>query len=320
MAVRPDIAITRRAALGGALAASIVPARARARLAYDLRPRQVASGLWMVEGAPEYFSMENGGAIVNVVMLETDAGMIVVDTGPSLRYGEALRQTALQTTGRGVAAVILTHHHPDHFLGNMAFDGIPIHALPETRALIGTNAEDYSDALYRLLGDWMRGTEIVPPTADVAASSITFGGRVLRLLPLGGHSEADLALIDVATGVVIAGDLAFLDRAPTTPDADLARWHGSLDTLEALEAAAIVPGHGPFDPAGASLSQTRAYLDWLDQTLRDAAEQGLDMVEIIDLPIPHRFAALGAQPQEFHRSVSHLYPDIETEILPLLNR
>ena len=137
-------------------------------------------------------------------------------------------------------------------------------------------------------------------------------------MPLQGHTEADLAILDVETGTLIAGDLAFLDRAPTTPDADIELWKESIGELESLNAAAIVPGHGPFDRTGESLRQTRAYLEWLDKTLREAADAGLDMVEVMELPLPDVYAALGAQPQEFHRSVSHLFPDIETEVLPLL--
>ena len=84
-----------------------------------------------------------------------------------------------------------------------------------------------------------------------------------------------------------------------------------------MDAAAILPGHGPLDRTGASLKQTTAYLEWLEKTLRTAADQGLDMVEIQALPMPAKFAAMGAMPQEFHRSVSHLFPDIELEALPL---
>ena len=310
--------LTRRTVVAGLGAAIASPALPRARLAYDLAPAQVGPGIWMVEGAREYFSMENGGAIVNVTMIETDDGLVIFDTGSSLKYGEALRQVALQTTGRTPAAVILTHHHPDHFFGNMAFQDLAIHSLGETADRVRTNGDTYSDAMYRILGDWMRGTEVVPPNQAVPVGDFKIGGRSFRTLPLSGHTEADLAILDVETGTLIAGDLAFLDRAPTTPDADIAAWKESIGELERLNAAAIVPGHGPFDRTGESLRQTRAYLDWLQATLRDAAESGLDMVEVMELPLPEKFAALGAQPREFERSVSHLFPDIEAEVLPLL--
>lgn len=310
--------LTRRTTLAGLAATLAIPAQATNRLAYDLVPVEIARGVWMIEGARDYFSMQNGGAIVNITMLDTDAGLLVIDTGPSLRYGEALRQIASQLTGRGIAGVILTHHHPDHFFGNMAFQDLPIRALSITDKFARLHGDGYSDAMYRILGDWMRGTEVVPPNQSLPADEITIGARRLKLFPLAGHTEADLAILDTETGTLIAGDLAFYERAPTTPDADLAVWRESLDFMEGLNAAAIIPGHGPVDQTGASLTQTRSYLEWLDQTLRAGVDSGLDMVEVMDQPLPPEFAALGAQPQEFQRSVAHLFPDLETELLPLL--
>ena len=311
--------LTRRTAVGLLGAALTVPAQARARLSYDLAPKSVADGIWMIEGATDYFSMENGGAIVNCAILEGDDGLIVVDTGPSRRYGEAMLDTLVQLSGKPVATVINTHHHPDHFFGNQVFEGVPIRALSETGALAAEQGEGFSDNMYHILGDWMRGTEVVPPTQSLPHGDLMLAGRELRVLPLAGHTAADLALLDIKTGVLIAGDLAFLDRAPTTPSADLETWRASLDVLNGIEAAAVIPGHGPFDPALSSLAQTRAYLDWIEGALRGAADEGLDMVEVMGLPLPDSFAAMGAQPEEFYRSVSHLFPAIESDALPLLD-
>ena len=140
---------------------------------------------------------------------------------------------------------------------------------------------------------------------------------MLGALPLSGHTEADLALLDRETGTLIAGDLAFLDRAPTTPSADLGLWRDSLDLMEGVEASGVIPGHGPLDQTGKAIRQTRAYLDWLDKTLRDAAARGYDMVEIMHFDMPAEYASMGAMPEEFHRSVAHLYSEIEREIMPM---
>ena len=305
-------------AVGGVIATSSLPMSVHAApLSYDLGPVQVADGIWMIEGRTEYFSTENGGAIVNCALIETDSGIVIVDTGPSRKYGEALLDLARGLNGRGVAGVMITHHHPDHFFGNQVFADKPIHALPETRALAASQGDGFADNMYRLLGDWMRGTEPVPPNTDVASSVISIGGRTLETLPLSGHTGADLAILDQKTGLLIAGDLAFLNRAPTTPHADLPTWRAALAVLEETKASAILPGHGPLDTSGTSLSQTRDYLDWLEATLKQAAVDGLDMVEIMDQPLPDRFASMGAMPQEFHRSIAHLYPAIERDTLPL---
>lgn len=312
--------ITRRtglAMIGGGIAAASLPAFAPARTReFDLRPVEIADGVWMIEGKREYFSDENGGNIVNSVLVETQAGVIVVDTGSSLKHGEALRRVAGALGPGSIAAVVNTHHHPDHFFGNQVFADRPIHALAGTAEAATAQGDAFSDNLYRLLGDWMRGTEPTPPNAILTTGSLEIGGRRLRVMPLSGHTAADLALLDEKTGVLIAGDLAFLDRAPTTPHADLAQWRKSIRELEALQASGVVPGHGPFDTQGRAFAQTLDYLDWLEATLRSSAEEGLDMVEIMNLPMPERFASMGANPEEFRRSVVHLFPAMERASLP----
>lgn len=314
---------TRRAALGmaaglaGALAAP--RAFAAARDPYALAPVQVADGLWMIEGAREIFTPENGGAIVNVAILETEAGAVVVETGVSRRYGEALRRVAEGLSPRGVAMAIVTHHHPDHSFGGQAFADRPVKALGDSIAAFDEHAGAYADSLYRMVGDHMRGTEPVPPSEALGGEALSVGGRDFALFALGGHTQADLALLDRRTGTLLAGDLAFLDRAPATPDADLPRWRDSLAVLEGLGAGGILPGHGPFDRTGESLRQTRAYLDWLEATLTGAAEAGLSMAEADALPLPAEWAAMGAQPREFSRSVAHLYPALERAALRKLD-
>lgn len=311
---------TRRSVLGAAALALAAPrAFAQPRQSYDLTPLPVADGVWMVAGATEYFTRANGGAIVNIVLIKGDTGLILIDSGPSRRYGEALALMARQLDLRGVSAVVNTHHHPDHFFGNQVFAARPILALGPTIAAAAAEGDALSDNMYRLLGDWMRGTELVPPTQAIGGGDIRIDGREVLALPLSGHTVADLAVLDRATGTLVAGDLVFHDRAPTTPSADLPLWHAALDTLDAAASARLVPGHGPLDTTRAAVAQTRAYLHWLEDTLRAAARQGLDMVEIMALPLPEDFAAMGAQPGEFHRSVAHLFPDIERQELPRAN-
>ena len=313
--------ITRRtglAMLAASAALGVVPslpATAAARL-YELTPQKVGDGIWMVEGSRDYFSPGNGGAIVNCVLVETRAGMVVIDTGSSRLYGEALRSVAGRLGTGGIAAVVNTHHHPDHFFGNQVVADRPIHALAGTATHARQEGDDFADNLYRMLGDWMRGTEPAPPTDILQSGVLEIGGRRFRLFPLSGHTGADLALLDERTGTLIAGDLAFLDRAPTTPHADLKEWRTSIGQLQAQEASLVIPGHGPADRERRSLAQTLDYLDWLEASLDRAAEEGLDMMEVMQTPLPERFAAMGAMPGEFERSVVHLYPEIERARLP----
>ncbi|MGU9855549.1 quinoprotein relay system zinc metallohydrolase 1 [Pseudomonas sp. LF245] len=293
---------------------------AMADMDYALKPRQIAEGTWLLEGSTDNFAKANGGNIVNVAFIVTDAGVVVIDTGPSRRYGEALRQAIASVTSKPVIQVLLTHHHPDHALGNQAFKDVPIGALADTTKLLHEQGDSMAENLYRMVGDWMRGTEVVLPTEVLEPGVRSFGNHDLRLLALTGHTGADLAILDQSTGVLFAGDLVFYQRALTTPNSPgLAAWLADITTLQGLPWTLVVPGHGPIATDAQPFEQMRDYLTWLDQLLRDGAANGSDMTEMIRSPIPERFAAISLSRYELIRSVSHLYPRYEREQMhPLL--
>lgn len=286
---------------------------------YGLQAQRVADEVYVFIGRDEDFSTVNGGNIVNTGFIVTVAGLVVIDSGPSLRYGQQMQRAMRKVSWVAPLQVFNTHHHPDHFLGNQAFAGTPIVALEATRQGIAAEGNVFAENLYRLSGDWMKGTESMTPTASIAPGRHTIAGRTLRLLALNGHTESDLAIYDETSGVLFAGDLVFNNRAPTTPHARIERWLASLDTLEAITResgfSAIVPGHGAIARDAAPIRQTRAWLSWLDQAMRQAAADGLDLNEVLARPLPAEFAGMAVGVREYRRSVGHLFPAAEQEAL-----
>jgi quinoprotein relay system zinc metallohydrolase 1 len=287
-----------------------------AALKYDLQPLQIAKDTWLLEGSTENFSMANGGNIVNVAFIVGTDGVILIDTGISRRYGEALRAAIASVTDKPVALVINTHHHPDHAFGNQAFQDVPIAALADTRRLLQEQGPAFLDNMYRTLGDWMRGTEILLPQRELEGDTLEVAGRRLRLLHLRGHTGADLALLDETSGVLFAGDILFYQRALTTPQSPgLDVWLADLDRLQALDFSLLVPGHGPVSHDHRPIAQMRDYLGWLDGLLRDGVRSGQTMNEVMSAPIPARFAGISLTRYELIRTVTHLWPRYEAEVL-----
>ncbi len=307
---------------GGAIAqapSDALPGADAARLDYRLAPRQIAADTWVIEGAVEDFSRANGCNIINTGFIATPAGTLVINTGPSRRYGEQQRQALQRTTPHAAIQVLNLNLHPDYFLGNQAWQDVPTQALAGTIAGQRAEGKAYEDNLFRLCGDWMQGSEHRPATQAVEPGRWQLGGHRIELLRLSGHTADDLVLIDHDSGVLFAGGLVFADRVPTTPHADIGRWLASLEQIEQLVRThgirTLVPSHGPVRRGLDGIQQTRDWLQWLQATLRDSAGRGLDLAEVIRLPIPPRFATWAAQPAEFIRSVHQLYPAYERQAL-----
>ncbi|WP_096700610.1 quinoprotein relay system zinc metallohydrolase 1 [Magnetospirillum sp. 15-1] len=278
---------------------------------YGLSPEKVAPDTYVFVGRAENFSSANGGNIVNTGFIVTKTGVVVIDTGPSLLYGREMRDAIARVTPLPVIRVINTHLHPDHIFGNQAFADVGIEALPATIRGEETQAKAFADNMYRMVGPWMQGTEPLLPARPIPRAVQTVGGHRLEMIAVSGHTDADLMVLDHATGVLFASDMAFLDRAPTTPHADVAAWVAALDEMAKLPFRILIPGHGRPDKEGRAIRQTRDWLVWLDATLDTAAADGLEMTEVMARPIPDRFAGIALAREEFVRSVSHLYPRLE---------
>ncbi len=311
----------------GLVAQSPPPVVNLAKLDYGLKARALADGVYVVEGAVDDFALANGCNIINTGFITTGAGVLVINTGVSRRYGEQLRALIKRTTAEPVLQVIHLNLHPDYFLGNQAFADVPILATTTTRAGMAREAKAYEDNLYRLCGDWMKGTEAKLPTQSIGPGPLRIGQREFELREWRGHTDSDLVLVDKTSGVAFVGGLVFADRVPTTPHADPRAWLRSLDAMVAapsssgasaaggLTLATVVPSHGPVHDGQRGLQQTRAYLQWLDSSFGRWAGQGWEMNEVLRATPPEPFARWAAWPAEYTRNVAHLYPRYERAAL-----
>ena len=278
----------RLAALGLALARPLARASAGEP---ELRPAEVAQGIYALIGATGEAGPENGGRIGNSGFLVGPDGTIVVNTGSSYAHGRQLIELAERTGGRPVVLAVLLQPLQEFVMGSAAFAerGIPVLAHAATAQLVTARCDTCLANLKRLLGeDALRGTRVLRPTQTIAASQTRrVAGRALRLWHPGwAATPGDLVLVDEASGVAFAGALVSVHRIPELRDADLAGWRRALHALERLPVRRLVPGYGPVTDLGA-LEPQRAYFDALEQQARTLLESGaslLDAAQDPDLP------------------------------------
>jgi quinoprotein relay system zinc metallohydrolase 1 len=298
----------------------VVNSVAASNLDYKLQAKQIAKDTYVFEGANDDFSRANGCNIINTGFIVTSDGVVVINTGVSKLYGEQQRQAIAKVTNKKIKLVLNLNLHPDYFLGNQAYADVPVAALSASIQGMKEEGASYTDNLYRICGDWMSATESKPATQVIQPGpmSVSDANHQLELIQFNGHTAADLVLWDKTTGVVFAGGLVFADRVPTTPHANISEWLKSLETVSkwntSKQIKALVPSHGPYGKGLEGIEQTKEYLTWLDQSFKNAALQGMDISEVLRLPVPYKFRGFAALKPEYLRNVTHLYPSYEKEI------
>lgn len=248
---------------------------------------EIAPGTFVYRAPYELIAADNDGAIANMSLVVGSEAAAVIDTGNSRLAGERMRAAVRAVTDRPIRYVINTHMHPDHVLGNAAFEGqgIVFVAHRKMPRALSVRAETYLAQVERMLGPAAEGTRIVlPETLVDTRMELDLGGRrlVLDAHPT-AHTDNDLTVFDSATGTWFLGDLLFVGHIPTL-DGSLKGWLKLLDALVARPGIArAVPGHGPASVEWpAASADERRYLEILRDDVRRLIAEGRSMGQAAD--------------------------------------
>lgn len=247
--------------------------------------RQLSKHVWMIFSPDGFPTPENQGMMCNLSFIDTPKGLVAVDTGASVQIGEMAIRQLKKTLKKPVVAIINTHYHGDHFLGNQAFveayGEMPIHAHAGTIEQIkGMEGNTWRRLMEQWTNQATMGTKVVPPTVAVDhGQELKFGDVVLRLHHYGkAHTPSDICVEVVGDGLTCVGDVAMNGRIANMDDGS---YVGTLKAYAALEkntkTKIWLPGHGE---AGAGVLQwNRELFAGIYESCVKAVEAGQPMEE-----------------------------------------
>lgn len=207
-----------------------------------------------------------GPGSVNTWWIEASGGVVIVDAQRQLGQAADLAR-AVAASGEPVAAILLTHPHPDHVGGlpalRHAFPDAPIAASARTAEVMRTDEGGVLALARSFLGDDF-AAELPEPTLILPDRGV---------LDLAGlrfdHFEAGLgetrcATVFVASGVGAAfvGDVAANGMTPWLAEGHSAAWLEQIERAAALLPPGVTayPGHGAAAPAEVLLPARRDYI------------------------------------------------------------
>lgn len=240
-------------------------------------------------------------ADVNVSLVGGHDGLLVVDTYASTRAAQEVLDDVRRLGAGPVTAVVNTHAHWDHVLGNHAFreryGALPIHAHENAAAATEPAFRELQDRVRDAADDPHReellATEVAPADRTFSSAvALDLGDRLVELVHPGrGHTDGDLVVSVPDASVLLAGDLVEESGPPAYgSDCWPMDWPLSLDIVLGLLPAGgtVIPGHGvPVDRS--FVEEQRNAIGLVAEAIRDLATRRVPLEEApgaVDWPFP----------------------------------
>jgi glyoxylase-like metal-dependent hydrolase (beta-lactamase superfamily II) len=181
------------------------------------------------------FPVSDEGAFVNAYLVETESGVVAVDSLLTVSESRALR-AGVEALDKPLLAVLLTHSHPDHYAGLaelVAGENVPIIAPQGVIDVIVRDDPLKDQILGPMFGDEWPATRTFPNTPIADGESLTFDDAVFTVIDLGpSESPHDSPwILGTDEQIVFLGDQVYGRKHCFLADGFYEQWLENIETL-----------------------------------------------------------------------------------------
>lgn len=224
----------------------------------------------------------NDGFGVTSTIIYGDTDAMLVDAQFTLSNAHRL-VAELMELKRDLKFIYLTHLHPDHYLGLEVIKSV----YPSAEVVAYKKVADDINQAYEFKIDYWGNTILKSNGANIKFDVtrledevIYLEGQLINILEIMRGDCVDIAALWIpSTRTLVASDLVFSDCHVWVADMrspeQVNQWLETLDKLEALEPAVVIPGHSSFPSLTLSPSAigfTRQYINDFFKQLPAAAD------------------------------------------------
>lgn len=243
-----------------------------------VKPVLIEKGVYALIGEIGGRTHENHGLNANFGVIETNEGVILIDSGASAQ-GAALLEKAIQKlTNKKVKWVINTGSQDHRWLGNdyFASKGAEVIALHKTVTTQKQLALTQLDSVKAVLKDRFNGTKpaYAQKPINQNEAELNLGGTKVQVKYLNhAHFEGDVVIYLPQQNVMFSGDHIYVDRLlGVLPQSNAEKWLDAFNKIESINPKAIIPGHGNVCDLPKAKKQTGDYLKFLVDGSKKYAE------------------------------------------------
>ena len=232
---------------------------------------------------------DNLGNNANFGFIITDKGIVLIDSGASLKGAKAIHALIKTISNKKISTVINTGGQDHRWLGNDYYSRLGA-TIIASKAAVKDHIARASDQFERLTSavgaDKLKGT--VKKTADIAFEKhyiFKSGTTKIEIFHTGtSHTPGDSFVWLPESKVIFSGDIIYTQRMlGVIPVSNSKSWLTAFEKIIKLKPEFVIPGHGRTTDLNAAKKDTYRYLKALRnkvQTFMDAGH-GIENISAI---------------------------------------